>query len=164
MERRWIVRNNENTPRSFVSSDEQERVSRGLLSWLNQYPDFPAGVRRINFEYLEEDKPCMALSTIQGSYITKQYVGGDYMAEYQFKLVYRGQPGDSNNNRLKMDEVLDTVGDWAARRRDRPDIGGGKQVRRITVNARSSLFGRYENGDEDHQILMTMSYYAERSV
>ena len=162
------MRNDETKPLSFVPSAEQERVSRGLLSWLNQYLDFPAGVRRIDFESLGEDKPCMAISTIQGSYVTKQYMGGDYMAEYQFKLIYRGQPGDSNNNRLKMDEVLDAIGDWAARRqnrrRDGPDIGAGKQVRRITVARSSKLFGRYENGDEDHQILMTMSYYAERSV
>lgn len=162
MERRWTVRNNENEPLSYVSSAEQEQVSRGLLSWLNQYDSFPAGVRRIDFESLYEDKPCMALSTIQGTYVTKRYMGGDYMAEYQFKLIYRDQPGDSNNERLKMDEILDAIGDWAAGRWKKPDIGSGKQVRRVTVNARSSLFGRYENGDEDHQILMTMNYYAEK--
>lgn len=84
------------------------------------------------------------------------------MAEYQFKLIYRGQP-INDNERLGMDEDLNAVGDWAARRRDVPDIGKGKRMQRMTVNARSSLFGRYENGDEDHQILMTMRYYSERS-
>lgn len=147
--------------REAVPSYEQEQVSRGLLAWLNQYPSFPAGVRRFDFEFLEEDKPCMALSTIQGTYITKRYIGGDYRAEYQFKLIYRGQP-TTNGDRLKMDEVLDAIGDWAAHRRDKPDIGDNKQMQRMTVNARSSLFGRYDNGDEDHQILMTMRYYAER--
>lgn len=148
-------------PREAVPSYEQEQVSRGLLAWLNQYQDFPAGVRRFDFEFLEEDKPCMALSTIQGTYITKRYVGGDYMAEYQFKLIYRGQP-TTNGDRLKMDEALDAIGDWAARRRNGPDIGENKRMQRITVNARSSLFGRYDNGDEDHQILMTLNYYSER--
>lgn len=148
--------------RETVPSYEQEQVSRGLLVWLNQYPQFPAGVKRFGFEFLEEDKPCMALSTIPGSYIIKRYVGGDYLAAYQFKLIYRGQP-TTDGDRLKMDEVLDAAADWAARRRDRPGIGEGKQVQRITVNARSSLFGRYDNGDEDHQVLMTMTYYSERS-
>ncbi len=158
-------------PRETVLAYEQEQVSRGLLVWLNQYPDFPAGIRRFDFEFLDEDKPCMALSTIQGAYITKRYVGGDYRAEYQFKLIYRDQP-TTNGDRLKMDEVLDAVGDWAARSWrernprlwDKPNIGAGKQIQKITVNARSSLFGRYDNGDEDHQILMTMTYYSERSV
>lgn len=153
---------NKQQPREAVPAYEQEQVSRGLLAWLNQYPDFPVGIRRFDFEFLATDKPCMALSTIQGTYITKRYVGGDYMAEYQFKLIYRGQPTD-NGERLEMDEVLDAIGDWAARRRDKPDIGPKKQMQRITVNARSSLFGRYDNGDEDHQILMTLNYYSERS-
>lgn len=152
----------EDSPREAVPSYEQEQVSRGLLTWLNQYQYFPPGVKRFDFEFLEEDKPCMALSTIQGTYITKRYVGGDYMAEYQFKLIYRSQP-TTNGERLKMDEVLDAIGDWAAHRRDKPDIGENKQLQRIVVNARSSLFGRYDNGDEDHQILMTMTYYSERS-
>lgn len=149
-------------PVSFVPSPEQERVSRGLLAWLNQYPGFPPGVWMIEFEYLDTDKPGMALSAIQAAYKTKEYMGGDYLAEYQFKLIYRAQPGDSNNNRLKMNEILDAIGDWAARRRDKPDIGAGKQMRKIVCNARAALFGRYENGDEDHQILMTMHYYAEK--
>lgn len=157
-------------PLDLVPSAEQEQVSRGLLAWLNQYPAFPAGVKRFDFEYLETDKPCMALSTIQGTYVTKRYIGGDYMAEYQFKLIYRGQP-TSNGGRLDMDEILDAVGDWAARswRKsnprlwDKPYIGEKRQIQKITVNARSALFGRYDNGDEDHQVLMTMTYYSERS-
>ncbi len=147
--------------REAVPTAEQEQVSRGLLSWLNQYPDFPAGIRGFDFEYLGTDKPGMMLSTIQGTYVTKRYMGGDYMAEYQFKLVYRGQPTD-NGGRLKMDETLDAIGVWAERRRPGPNIGDNRQTTRITVNARSSLFGRYDNGDEDHQVLMTMTYYAER--
>lgn len=150
------------TIKEAVPSYEQEQVSRGLLAWLNQYPDFPAEVKRFDFEYLDDNKPGMALSTIQGTYIIKRYVGGDYTAEYQFKLIYRGQP-TTNGDRLKMDEVLDAIGDWAAHRRDGPDIGAGKRMQRMTVNARSSLFGRYDNGDEDHQILMTLNYYSERS-
>lgn len=156
-----MKRDNREQPKSFVSTTEGQRVSRGLLGWLNQYSDFPSGIRMIDFEYLDSDKPCIALSTIQGPYITKQYMGGDYMAEYQFKIIYRAQPGDSNNNRLKMDEDLDALGDWAMHKKEKPDIGTYKQVRKIICNARAALFGRYENGDEDHQILMTMSYYAK---
>lgn len=162
---RWET-TNDRQALAFVASSEQEQVSRGLLSWLNEYPSLPAGVRMIDFEYLADDTPGLTLSTIQGAYITRRYLGGDYMAEYQFKLIYRAQPGDSRNNRLKMDETLDALGDWAVARAktDKPDIGAGKQVRGIVCNTRSSLFGRYENGDEDHQILMTMHYYAAKGA
>lgn len=149
----------------YVAVAEQDKVNRGLLAWLNQYTNFPSGVKSIDFEYLYNDKPCMALSTIQGSYIIKQYMGGEYMAEYQFKLIYRAQPG-TKSDRLNMDEVLDTMADMAVSRcnqkKDMPDIGPGLKVHRLICNTRSSFFGRYEGGDEDHQILMTLTYYSER--
>lgn len=47
-----------------------------------------------------------ALSTIQGTYITRRYILGGYQAEYQFKLIYRIKPGDSIDKRLEADELL----------------------------------------------------------
>lgn len=140
-----------------VPGAESEQVSRGLLGWLNQYGSFPARIRMIDFEYLKDDIPCMALSTIQGAYKVRQYITGGYLAQYQFKLTYRAQPQD-NNDRLKMDEVLNTLGDWASSREDKPDIGDGLTVKSISRDTPSAYFGRYEGGDEDHQILMTMKY------
>lgn len=99
----------------------------------------------------------MALSTIQATYIVKKYILGGYQAEYQFKVIYRVKPGNSNDKRLKADELLNTLGDWVESETP-PDIGGGLRVIRIEPTTRSSLFAMYENGDEDHQILMKMNY------
>ena len=103
----------------------------------------------------------MALSTIQAAYIVKKYILGGYQAEYQFKVIYRMKPGNSNDKRLKADELLNELGDWAelfGGVNDDPFIGKGKRVIRIEPTTRSSLFAVYENGDEDHQILMKMNY------
>lgn len=143
-------------PKNLVSTQEQENISRALLLWLNEFPEKP--VYAINFEYLPEDEPGMALSTVQEAYRVKSYVRGGYQGQYQFKLIYRVQPGNSNNNRLEADEVLNAIGDWAAARRDFPDIGPNKYIQRIQTNTRAAMFARYEGGDEDHQILMTMDY------
>ena len=99
----------------------------------------------------------MALSTIQAAYIVKKYILGGYQAEYQFKVIYRMKPGNSNDKRLKADETLNALGDWAASEKP-PSIGDGRKVIRIEPTTRSSLFAVYENGDEDHQILMKMNY------
>lgn len=99
----------------------------------------------------------MALSTIQAAYIVKKYILGGYQAEYQFKVIYRMKPGNSNDKRLKADELLNALGDWTASETP-PDIGDGRRVIRIEPTTRSSLFAMYENGDEDHQILMKMNY------
>ena len=103
----------------------------------------------------------MALSTIQAAYIVKKYILGGYQAEYQFKVIYRMKPGNSNDKRLKADELLNELGDWAelfGGVNDDPFIGKGKRVIRIEPTTRSSLFAVYENGDEDYQILMKMNY------
>lgn len=124
--------------------------------WLNTFPGIPEDIDLIRFESLPADGVGMALSTIQSAYIVKKYIVGGYQAEYQFKVIYRVKPGNSNDKRLKADEVLNALGDWVET--GNPDIGDGRRVIRIEATTRSSLFAAYENGDEDHQILMKMNY------
>ena len=138
---------------NYVSNAETDNVSRSMLAWLNSYPQKPVDL--IAYEFLDTDKPSVALSTIQGAYKTKQYITGGYVAQYQFKVIYRVQAA-SNNDRLNADETLNEMGDWMADRANAPDIGF--RVLRVVCDSRSSLFAAYENGDEDHQILMTMTY------
>ena len=137
-----------------VSAAEEYQVSRKLLVWLNTYPEKPVDL--IRFEFLPADTTAMAMSTIQAAYILQKYILGGYKAEYQFKLIYRIKPGNSNDKRLKADELLDSLGDWTIGQR--PDIGEGKTVVSVEPTTRSSLFAVYENGDEDHQILMKLTY------
>lgn len=142
-----------------VSAAEEDQVSRKLLAWLNTFPDKPVDL--IRFEFLPADTAAMALSTIQAAYIVRKYILGGYQAEYQFKVIYRMKPGNSNDKRLKADEMLNALGDWAelfGGVNNDPFIGEGKRVIRIEPTTRSSLFAVYENGDEDHQILMKMNY------
>jgi len=138
-----------------VPAAEEDQISRKLLAWLNTFPDKPVDL--IRFEFLPADTAAMALSTIQAAYIAKKYILGGYQAEYQFKVIYRVKPGNSNDKRLKADEVLNALGDWAENETP-PDIGDGRRVIHIEPTTRSSLFAMYENGNEDHQILMKMNY------
>lgn len=139
----------------LVSAEEQESVSRSVLQWLNTYTGLPV---KINFERLDDDSVGMALSTIQGTFKTRRYICGGYQAQYQFKLILRVQPGNSNDRRLKADELLDTLGDWASDRNNLPVLGNNITAVRVECSTRSSLFATYDNGDEDHQILMTLTY------
>lgn len=140
--------------KNTVSSVEEDQVSRKLLVWLNTFPEKPVDL--IRFEFLPADTEAMAMSTIQAAYIVRKYILGGYQAEYQFKLIYRVKPGSSMDKRLKADETLNALGDWVSGKR--PDIGEGKRVISIKPTTRSSMFAVYENGDEDHQILMKLNY------
>ncbi|MDY4488458.1 MAG: hypothetical protein SPE18_10490 [Candidatus Limivicinus sp.] len=137
-----------------IPAAEEDQISRKMLVWLNTFPQKPVDL--IRFEFLPADSAAMAMSTIQAAYIVKKYILGGYQAEYQFKVIYRIKPGNSNDKRLKADELLNALGDWALTQT--PDIGTGRRVIRVEPTTRSSLFAMYDNGDEDHQILMKMNY------
>lgn len=139
-----------------VPGVENDQISRKMLSWLNECPNIPEDIGIIGFEYLTAS-PSMALSTIQAAYITRKYLLGGYQAEYQFKLIYRIKPGDSIDKRLKADETLNAIADWAEAG-TAPDIGEYRRVISVEATTRSSLFAMYEGGEEDHQILMKMNY------
>lgn len=147
-----------------MEAEEEDKISRNVLIWLNTFPDIPDAVLAgnpltpINFEFLTDNKPCMAMSTIQAPYIIDRDILGSYEAEYQFKVIYRIIPGSAigPDRRLKADELLDRLGDWV--QQSKPDLGPGIIAISVEPTTRSSLFGVYENGDEDHQILLTMKY------
>lgn len=137
-----------------VPAAEEDQVTRKLLAWLNTFPNKPVDL--IRFEFLPADAESMSLSTIQSAYIVKRYILGGYLAEYQFKVIYRLKAGCGNDLRLRADELLNALGDWVSGKR--PDIGQGKQVVSLEPTTRASLLYPYENGDEDHQILMKLTY------
>lgn len=144
----------ENEKRSLISAEEEEKISRSVLVWVNNFPELP--VMLLNYEHLEADVESMALSTVQGTYIIKKYLYGGYQAQYDFKLIYRVKPAASNDKRLKADEILNSFGDWLMKH---PlELSNGMRVVSVEPTTRSSLFAVYENGDEDHQIFMRLIY------
>lgn len=151
--------NSEKKQRSLVAAEEVDKISRSMLVWANTFPDKPVTVIKYEFLDVDEisgDETGMALSTIQGTYITRQYIIGGYQAEYQFKLIYRIKPGNSNDKRLQADEMLNRFGDWA--RTQKPDLGEGINAINVEPTTQSSKFAAYEDGYEDYQILMRLTY------
>lgn len=147
--------------KTILPKVEADSISRALLVWLNKWPEKP--VSYINLNFINDDEPGMALASPQGTTLTKTYVRGAYIAEYGFKIVYRIQPGNSNNSRLNAMETLDAFADWIVANRPLPELSDGKRAmkfNRSTIEPNATFFARYENGDEDYQILMTLDYYS----
>lgn len=142
----------------LATTAEEDKIARRLMVWINTYPDLPADIYdgTILYEQLAADVPAMAVSAIQGVSITARYITGGHRGEYQYKVIYRIKPGNSMDKRLKADELLNRLGDWA--QENKPDLGEGITVIRNAPTTRSALFAAYDNGDEDHQILMTLTY------
>lgn len=142
--------------KKLVSSEEEQDISRKIMVWANSFSDENMPAQKINYEFLSTDSACMALSVTSGTYITRKYILGGHEAEYQFRIIARVIPGNSDDERLKADEVLNRFGDWAAQ--NPPTLGDGMRVRRVETLSRAALFARYEDGTEDHQILMKLTY------
>lgn len=151
--------NSDEKRRSLVAAEEADKISRSMSVWANTFPGKPVAVIRYEFLDIDEktgDETAMALSTIQGTYITRRYILGGYQAEYQFKIIYRIKPGNSNDKRLQADEMLNRFGDWAMTQK--PDLGEGINALKVEPTTQSSKFAEYEDGYEDYQILMRLTY------
>lgn len=138
----------------LTAAQEEQAVVRSVMVWINTYSVLPVSI--INFEQLRPDASSMALSVIQSARIVRRYINGGHEGELQFKLIYRLKAGTSNDARLKADELLNAIGDWAAS--NPPSLGDNITVRKVEATTRSALFAVYENGDEDHQIMMKLNY------
>ena len=148
----------EDRPIEFVSAQEEDQISRKLLAWLNTFPDIPLSISRIDYEFMDAGTAGMSASVIQSTYIVERFIHGPYIAEYQFKIIYRAKPSGLDG-RLSADETLDALGDWATGQK--PDIGEGLEVQELEQTTRSSLFARMEDGWEDHQIFFRMTYMVD---
>lgn len=173
---------NDEKPKQLVAAEEEDKISRNVLIWLNTFPDIPDAVLAgnpltpINFEFLADNTPGIALSTVQTPYIVERYIVGGYQAEYQFNVIYRIVPGNTTgpDKRLKADELLNRLADWAQQemridweyndfkfyntKKNLPDLGTGIRALKVETVTRASMLTPYENGDEDHQITMRMIY------
>lgn len=142
-------------PVELAAAEEKQRITRQVIAWLNTFPGLP--VEQVSYGGLTPNKPGIALLSPQGAVIRKKYITGSYLGEYPFSLIYRiVKPGDSIDKRLQADELLDSLGGWAAKHR--PDIGQGIQARRVEVSAWATLANVYPDKDEDHEIQLKLIY------
>lgn len=143
---------------AVLAAPEQESLlSRSMLTWANTFPDKP--VAAIQYETpapAQSEEMGMALSPVQGPYITRRYTLGGYQAEYPFRMICRVKPGDNSDARLEADELLSRFGQWAAG--SPPSLGEGIRALRVEPTTRVSKLAVYEDGCEDYQILLRLTY------
>lgn len=138
----------------YLPNAETDRVGRALLEWLNEYPDKPVPIR---YERLEPKGESMAVGAVQRAYKTRRFITGGYQAQYPFVLGYRIQP-ESGDESLRADELLNAMADWAAAREDKPLLGAGRKALQIECDGRAIAAAAYDDGSEDHQIPLTLTY------
>ena len=139
-------------PLVLVTAEEQKKISRAVLEWLNAYEDKP--VKRIDFEYLTKTSG-MCISTVQAAFKTRQFINGGYQAQFQFQIVYR-LIASTNDERLDADELLNAFGEWCEKYP--PDLTDDINRWKVRRDTGASVMARYDNGAEDHTIQLTLFY------
>lgn len=136
-----------------VAPAQTDDLTRKVLIWLAAYPDIPAYIRPEPMLAANEDG--MELTVISHA-ITRRYITGGYQGEYQFGVFYRlADPGGSDRRLTAMQE-LNKLGDYAVS--TPADLGENIRFIKCEVTDGAKLYAPYENGDEDYEILMKITY------
>lgn len=144
-------------PRSPITAGEKNGIDREMMIWANTFPYIPDGIMLVNYEYFAAKTVGMGLSTVQGAYITKRYIYGGHIAEYDFEVHYQIDPsGKSNDSRLTAVEVLNAFGEWAEG--NWPDLGAGKRTISLQATSGASYLGATSDYYEDYMIPMKLTY------
>lgn len=133
---------------------EAEQIARTVRAWLNTYSELP--IPMVDVEFLGEESG-LAIMTTQAAYKTKEYILGDYEAQYQFSIMYRTVPTTAND-RLTADELLNNIAAWALQNTSTLILPEPCHFAKLTQNTNAALLYAYQNGAEDHSISMTLFY------
>jgi hypothetical protein len=148
---------NSEKPKILASNAESTDIDRCIMVWANQFPRIPSGITLIKYEYIAAKTVGLAVSAVQGAYITKKYICGGHEGEYSFELHYQiAPPGTSDSKRLDAVELLNSFGDWA--RENLPDIGEGRKPIRMDITSRAAYLGRTNDLYEDYLIPLKLTY------
>lgn len=144
-------------PKTLAPNAEIADIDRLIMIWANQFPDIPENIALIKYEYMAAKTVGIAISTVQGAYITKKYICGGHQAEFSFEVHYQiAPPGASDSKRLEAVELLNGFGDWA--QFHLPDIGDGRRAIRMEPTSRAAYLGRTSDEYEDYLIPLKLTY------
>lgn len=142
--------------RVMVPASEEDQIARTVREWLNTFEPLPAGA--IRYVQLLSGVPGMTMRLEESTYKTSQYILGGYEAQMRFSINYRIQPGDSVEQRLTADETLNAIGDWACDPTNLLTLGERCRALKIVTDSRAKLSDEWDDGDEDHKIILTLTY------
>ena len=129
-------------------------VVRTLRTWLNTSTELPSGMA-FSFEDLAEDASGLAFSTEQAAVYAARYIGGGYLGEYRFRLIYRVQPSD-DGDMLDAVEALTDICAWCETAAP-PTLDGAVNTK-IRRTSDVAVVAVYEDGSTDYSASLTFTW------
>lgn len=159
--------------KQIFDADGTDAVSRVLLELLNSFPLLNG--KAILFSTLSESSGIGFFPTSGAALLSSTEDVTGHVRQvclYPFDIVYRHAP-KSEEQRLRVKELLDTLGKWLERqpvniagkseRLERyPDLGSGNRVIKLISRTCSGHLGAaYQDGTEDWTLYATLRYENE---
>lgn len=155
-----------------IDIDGTDIVSTALLALLNRFPGLRG--KKITFSTLSETSGIGFFPTSGAVILSeKEDVTGHVrqVCMYPFTIVYRAAP-KTETQKLRIKELLDAIGKWLERQpvvinkethqlTDYPDLGAGREIKKISRKNPGHLNGTYQDGVEDWAIAATLQYEVE---
>ena len=142
-----------NKPVAYATPAQTDDLTRNVLIWLSAYKDIPFLVQPEPMLAAKQDG--MELTVISHS-ITRRYITGGYQGEYQFGVIYRIVKPSGPDERLTALQDLNKLGNYAVT--TPADLGENVRFLKCEVTDGARLYAPYDNGDEDYQILLKITY------
>lgn len=145
-----------------------EILTTALMSLINQYPDLGED---LTFNSMSEDEGITMYPTAGAVVISERTdVTGttEQKCNYPFMVIYRAS-GLNERNRIRIKEMLDTLGKWLEKQpvtinespsklESYPPLTGGREITLIKRTSPAYLYDQKENRTEEWSISLQAEY------
>ena len=146
---------------TLLSAVEQQSIAKAILVLINTaYTTLP--VAKIEYQSVNTTKSSMALYSLPGSVIDKEFITGGYDAVYKFSIVYRSIPTNSTQ-RINCEQYLNDLSDWLTTIDFNAYVylTNHRKIEEIKMTNPAVLYRQYENGTEDYHVIFSLRYKKE---
>lgn len=137
-----------------LSIEEQEVMSKACYMMLTKCPHIPKGVKTA---FSNIDKATIGMFSESGAVVERRYIGGSFIAQYPFTLLYRTKP-NSDAERIKCEETLNKIAKYLCVLTEFPPITDGREIKSIDQSSTVSVAGRLEDGSIDYRVSIILKY------
>lgn len=95
-----------------LSLTDMETISEAVLQLVSQYPNLPftASSQNVLWQSIAKAES-IGLYTLSGAIYLSKYVSGSYVAQFPFRIIYKGNP-TVNKARIKKENLVAELSEW----------------------------------------------------
>jgi len=133
-------------------------IAQALFEYLNTWAEKPAPIL---FEKFDKEAPSMMFQQLSGTVVLRRYVSGSYIGTFPF-AVYIRIDGADTKSKLDATATLCALVEWL-NSQPLPDIGENRTATDFDI-ATPSRAAVFEDGTEDYQIVLNLTYYCKGGI